>query len=115
MAAKKKQDKLFGRSDAKRDDLVSVRNRARRDAVSRLCDNADFRTWLFDTLDDLCLFSRDEGLVTDFGQGIRAAANRIRNRLLESPEAVKVLTDFAHKELSAYHAGVAASQQDNQP
>lgn len=74
-----------------------------RAAQSRLCENGDFKAWLYATLDDLCLFARDEGMLTDFGQGIRAAANRIKNRLLESAEGVDALCEMARKDFNLTH------------
>lgn len=82
---------------------ANLRVRAMADTVSRLAANADFRKWLRATLDDLCAYSRDEGPLTDFGQGIRASAARIENRLLASEEAVEMLADFARADYAAEH------------
>lgn len=76
---------------------------ARRMAAKSLCGSVYFREWLYDTLDDLCLYAGDTGLVTEFGQGIRAAANRIKDRLLESPEAVEMFTEMAKRHYSEKH------------
>jgi hypothetical protein len=111
MAGKSIKERLFGRTEPKKDSGIRYRNR--QEVISRLCGNADFRAFMFDVLDDLCLYASDEGILTEFGQGIRAAANRIKNRMLISKDAVKVLADFATKELTAIHKGIADAQKDN--
>lgn len=99
-------DPFRGRRGAVRDGAADANRRESRamaDTVTRLAANADFRAWLRATLDDLCAYSRDEGLLTDFGQGIRASAARIENRLLASGEAVGMLADFARADYAAEH------------
>ena len=104
-------DRLFGRTDGARDGGEGARLRRRREVVARLCGSADFREWLRDALDDLCAYERDEGRLTDFGQGIRAAANRLRNRLLVAREAVGMLADFAREDYAAYHEALAGEER----
>lgn len=88
-----------------------IRTLAWRTTVARLATNHDFREWIYETLDQLCAFARDEGVLTDFGQGIRAAASRIRNGLLEADEGVALMTDLAAREFADYHANVVRSEQ----
>lgn len=98
-------DPFRGRRGEVRDSAAdaNLRVRVMADTVTRLAKNTDFRAWLRATLDDLCAYSRDEGLLTDFGQGIRASAARIENRLLASGEAVGMLADFARADYAAEH------------
>ena len=78
--------------------------RARSAALDRLAATPEFRQWCYGMLDDLCAYSRDEGMLTDFGQGIRAAANHIKSGMLISKGAAEMLADFAKAELMAAHA-----------
>ncbi len=72
-------------------------------ALDRLAKVPEFREWAFAMLDDLCAYARDEGMLTDFGQGIRAAAAHIKNGMLVSAGASAMLADFARMELMAAH------------
>ena len=111
MAEKKE---VFARADKKAADPAGSRAkvRARRAAAAALCRNGYFKTWLGDVLDDLCLFEREEGMLTDFGQGIRAAANRIKNRLLEVPESVEMLADLSKKQLADAHTAMMSAERE---
>ena len=105
---------VFARAENKSEPVASrVQTRARRAAAAALCRNGYFKTWLADVLDDLCHFERDEGMLTDFGQGIRAAANRITNRLLEVPEAVEMLSDLTKKQLADAHTAMMSAERED--
>lgn len=91
-----------------------TRARLRRETVARLTESPDFRSWLYDALDDLCLYARDEGVVSEFGQGIRAAANRVKTRLLVARESVGMLADFERRALEESHAAIAAAMDDDE-
>lgn len=82
-----------------------------RERMARLAGSADFADWLFDVLDDLCGFARDEGMLTDFGQGIRAAANHIRNSLLITEEGMKLLGELTRREIEESYARAKAARQ----
>lgn len=111
MAEKKE---VFARAEKKADDPAGsrVKVRARRAAAAALCRNGYFKTWLGDVFDDLCLFEREEGMLTDFGQGIRAAANRIKNRLLEVPESVEMLAELSKKQLADAHTAMMSAEKE---
>lgn len=89
-----------------------VRERTRRwiAATDRLCANGDFGAWLYGVMDDLGLFDRPEAALTDFGQGFRAAANRIRNRMLEAPKAVELFCALAKRHHSELHRRLVAER-----
>lgn len=82
-----------------------------RERIARLSGAADFADWLFDVLDDLCGFARDEGMLTDFGQGIRAAANHIRNSLLVDENGMKLLCELTRREVEKSYAQAKAARQ----
>ena len=105
---------VFARSERaeRKPRIPTVATRARRAAASALCRNGYFKTWLGDVLDDLCLFEREEGMLTDFGQGIRAAANRIKNRLLEVPESVEMLAELSKKQLADAHTAMMSAEKE---
>ena len=107
-------DDLFSRGEAKPDDEAVSRRRAFAEATGRLCGNADFLTFVHVVLDDCSLYARCEGPRTEFGQGITATANRIRNMMLEAPEAVELLARIHRTELAAYHKRLAAEHDKTQ-
>ena len=80
-------------------------------ATDRLCANADFEAWLWGALDDLGLFDRPEVALSDFGQGFRSAAHRIRNRMLEAPKAVDLFTRLAKRHHAELHRSLVADRQ----
>ena len=84
------------------------------EATDRLAVNADFSTWLYGVMDDLGLFDRAEAPVGEFGQGFRAAANRIRNRMLEAPKAVQLFTDLTKRHHAELHRRLVADRQTQQ-
>lgn len=79
------------------------RSFARRAAADRVAQNEDFGEWLYAVLDDLNAFAEDEGLLTEFGQGIRAAASRIRNRLAETDAGAALMCRFATRAIMERH------------
>ena len=104
---------VFARAEKKSEPVASrVQTRARRAAAAALCRNGYFKTWLADVLDDLCHFERDEGMLTDFGQGIRAAASRITNRLLEVPESVEMLAEISKKQFADAHQAMMSAERE---
>ncbi len=82
-----------------------------RERIARLAENADFADWLYGVLDDLCGFARDEGMLTDFGQGIRAAANHIRNSLLVDENGMRLLVRLTEREIEVEYARAKAARQ----
>ena len=84
------------------------------EATDRLAVNAEFSTWLYGVMDDLGLFDRAEAPVGEFGQGFRAAANRIRNRMLEAPKAVQLFTDLTKRHHAELHRRLVADRQTQQ-
>lgn len=90
---------------------AQARARAWLEATDRLSRNTDFATWLYNVLDDLELFDREEAPVSEFGQGFRAAANRIRNRMLEAPNAVQLFTDLTKRHYAGLHRRLVADRQ----
>lgn len=108
-------DDIFGaRGKAKPDPEAASRRRAWTEAVGRLCANADFQTFLDTVFADCALYARSENPRTEFGQGITATANRIRNMMLEAPEAVDLLARIDRIELAAYHKRLAAERDKNE-
>ncbi len=104
---------IFGiRGKAKPDPEAASRRRAWTEAVGRLCLNADFQLFVNTVLADCSLYARSENPRTEFGQGITATANRIRNMMLEAPEAVDLLARIDRIELVAYHKRLVA-ERDN--
>lgn len=101
-------ESLYGRTDGGSRTSEDVRRTAVDGAVRRLAANADFREWLYHTLDDLCAFARDEGVLTDFGQGIRAAAAHVERGLLGTAEGTAMLADLARREIDERHAEIVA-------
>jgi hypothetical protein len=93
---------------------AQARARAWLEATDRLSSNADFSTWLYGVMDDLGLFDRAEAPVGEFGQGFRAAANRIRNRMLEAPKAVQLFTDLTKRHHAELHGRLVADRQKQQ-
>lgn len=73
-------------------------------AADRLCASEDFRTFLYDVLDDLALFDREETPLGEFAQGFRAAAHRIRNRMMEADAAPALFAGFARRHHDELHA-----------
>lgn len=100
--------KARGKSDAERE-----RKRKWIAATERLCANEDFRVFLFDVLDDFSFFARGEGMRSEFGMGITASANRIKNRILEAKGAVEMLSEFARRDYAASHKRLVEAQQEN--
>ena len=90
------------------------RARAWLEATDRLASNADFGAWLYGVLDDFCLFDREEAPLGEFQQGLRAAAHRIRNRMLEAPKAVQLFTGFTRRHHAELHRRLVADRQKNQ-
>jgi hypothetical protein len=84
------------------------------EATDRLAANGDFSTWLYGVMDDLGLFDREEAPVGEFGQGFRAAANRIRNRMLEAPKAVQLFTDLTKRHHAELHRRLVADRKKHQ-
>jgi len=80
-------------------------------ATDRLSLNPDFAVWLYDVMDDLGLFDRPEGPIGEFGQGYRAAASRIRNRMLEAPEAVRLFIDLTKRHHGDLHKRLVADRK----
>lgn len=84
------------------------------EATERLAANADFAAWLYGVLDDFCLFDREEEPLGEFQQGIRAAANRIRNRMLEAPAAIQFFTDLTKRHYAELHRRLVADRYKHQ-
>ena len=93
---------------------VQRRAQAWLDATGRLASNADFGTWLYGVLDDLSLFDREESPIGEFQQGIRAAANRIRNRMLESQNGAQLILDLTKRHHAELHKRLVADRQKHQ-
>ena len=96
----------------------NVRRRARQwiEATNRLSGSADFAAWLYGVMDDLGLFDRPEKPLDDWGQGFRAAANRIRNRMLEAPRAVDLFCELTKRHHAELHKSlVAARDREEKP
>ena len=85
-----------------------------RERMARLAGSADFGDWLFAVLDDLCGFARDEGMLTDFGQGIRAAANHIRNSLLITEEGMELLCELTRREVEKSYVQQISKQNEKE-
>ncbi len=98
--------------DEKERQEAEERRATLREAVGRLAANADFRLWLYATLDDLRLFDLDERPVDEFGQGFRYAAHRILNRLLDSREGADMAAGMYGKNLADVHRALAATRQE---
>lgn len=82
-----------------------------REAVGRLSANADFRLWLYATLDDLRFFDLDERPVDEFGQGFRYAAHRIVNRILDSREGTDMVAGMHKANLASVHKALASTHE----
>lgn len=97
---------------ARRD--AELRRRNLREAVSRLAASADFRLWLYATLDDLRYFDRDEHPVDDFGQGFRYAAHRIANRIIDSREGADMIAQMHRANIADAHRSLAKTHEQNE-
>lgn len=84
------------------------------EATDRLAMNAEFGAWLYGVLDDLCLFDREESPLGEFQQGIRAAAHRIRNRMLESQNGAHLILELTKRHHAELHRRLVADRQKHQ-
>ncbi|MBP5791800.1 MAG: hypothetical protein J6W80_06065 [Kiritimatiellae bacterium] len=108
-------DGLFGRgrkADAAIDEAVDRRLKEREDIDALATQNAFVRV-IGAMLDDLCLFALDTGLLSEYGQGIRAAANRIKERLLVSKKGAEMLAKLAAEELFAVNRTIEKNLSTN--
>lgn len=85
----------------------------RRDLIARLAANADFREWLYGELDNLCAFDGVAAQLSEFGQGIRATAHEIVERLLVAGEGAQMMADFAARNFKARHEGFVRAAKNN--
>lgn len=89
---------IFARTDAQQTVTEQNRREKWRLLTASLSKNEDFKEWLYEVLSQLGYFAREEGPRSDFGYGIRAAADRIKTSLLQTEEGAELLAELTKRE-----------------
>lgn len=92
------ENDIFARTDTRLTVTEQDLRKKWQNVTENLAKNGDFKEWLYEILSQLGFFAREEGPRSDFGYGIRAAADRIKTSLLQTEEGANLLGELAKRE-----------------